>query len=93
MAKQTRPYELLIRLGTDGVVAAHVRRLEEVFDSDGTLLGARELPPEPLDLAGPEFGPLVEALNAAILADLRRVTAERDALAARLAATEAPPCP
>ena len=52
MIEQTQhPYELLIRLDENGVVGAHVRKLERVKNTDtGEVLAEKELPAEPVEL-------------------------------------------
>jgi hypothetical protein len=81
-----RPYELLIRWDQQGQLAgAHVQ-YRYVIQDDGQVVGESVGKAEPLSLG--EF-PLADLLNEAqqaALAQVQALTAERDALAAQLAA-------
>lgn len=87
------PYELLIRWDRDGRLAgAHAQFRYVTTNDDGSVAGEFLGAAEPLSSAGADGFPLSDVLSqaqTAALATLEAVTAERDALTARLAA--APP--
>lgn len=81
----TRPYELLARFAADGTVAGvSVRTI--------TTVDGRDFESDPQPLSGtddPSFTSFAEQFAAAAATELARVKAERDELAASLAATQA----
>lgn len=53
MQQVTYPYEILIRLGRNGIVGAQYQTITNIIDDDGvTVLASREGPASPLALAG-----------------------------------------
>lgn len=53
MQQVTYPYEILIRLGRNGIVGAQYQTITDIIDDDGvTVLASREGPVSPLALAG-----------------------------------------
>ncbi len=53
MKQVTYPYEILIRLGRNGIVGAQYQTITDIVDDDGvTVLASREGPVSPLALAG-----------------------------------------
>ncbi len=53
MKQITYPYEILIRLGRNGIVGAQYQTITDIIDDDGvTVLASREGPVSPLALAG-----------------------------------------
>ena len=53
MQQVTYPYEILIRLGRNGIVGAQYQTITDIIDDDGvTALASREGPVSPLALAG-----------------------------------------
>ena len=53
MQQVTYPYEILIRLGRNGIVGAQYQTITDIVDDDGvTVLASREGPVSPLALAG-----------------------------------------
>lgn len=91
LSVRERPYEVVVRILPDGSCKAHVGRIQEVVDEAGNVQAgmARELPVEPFDLAGAEFGPLIGQLNAEVLAGNVRLAAERDDAVSRAAEAQA----
>ena len=93
---QTRqiPYEFMVRWDRDGRLAgAHVQFRYVTATDAGAFVGEFVGAAEPVAAAGASGFPLHDILpevQAAALATLEAVTAERDALAARLAAVEVP---
>jgi len=86
IVERTRPYEALFRWQADGGLAAHLQEIVELRrEEDGVLLSARLEAPRPLALAGAGFEAVTAAIDRGLAAELARVTAERDALAAALA--------
>lgn len=89
MQTTKHPYEFLVRWDRDGRLAgAHVQ-FRYVTVDDGAVVGEFVGAAEPVGLAGASGFPLADilpAIQAAAIAALESVTAERDALAAQIAA-------
>lgn len=82
MQTSKRPYELLVRWGSDGRLSgAHVQFRFVTTTEDGKPVGEFIGPPEPVGTAGQTGFPLSDILSDLTIAAL----AERDALAVRLA--------
>jgi hypothetical protein len=62
--KRTRPYELLVRWGPNGISGAHAQFIEELVEGD-QVLQARPGDPIPLSLAGDAGFPLADVMHEA----------------------------
>lgn len=95
MRTKQLPYEFMVRWDGNGRLAgAHAQFRYVTTADDGTLIGEFVGAAEPVAVAGANGFPLADILSdiqAAALASLQAVTAERDALAARHAAASALP--
>ena len=89
-----QPYEFLVRWDRQGRLAgAHAQFRLITTATDGSVVADILGNAEPVAVAGAAGFPLADVLSqaqAAALAALEAVTAERDALASRLAALSAP---
>jgi hypothetical protein len=59
--KRSRPYEILVRYGEDGITGAHTQTIEEIVE-DGNVISSMLGDPVPVELSAE----LVQALNALV---------------------------
>ena len=91
--ERTRPYEVLIRINTDGSIGASYRTLFELV-SDGVVVSASESPPLPLSVAEGESGmslsDILGEANLEVLKENERLVQQLAELQAKLDQQEQP---